>query len=811
MSEPAAESAPAVTPVPDSAALSRQALRVAIQEARAQEAKGNVAATRAVAEKVFAPARQHGIRQAEVLLPGGVSAGLIAIKRGPSVTSVQPGRLMLVAAGNDAHDIEDYVRDIALHDPRVLALLAEYYPDLIGRRIRPEAMALYAKEIEENNGAVLDRAGMLTDPGERVRVADITHGDATGEFSFRPAPKGLQLVREALEAGLLTEDGLFASEPEGSPEADAPFLVSVQSRNDESAELMCESCGHVFLLDAPLAVRPERGVAASTWLARSFADHKCAVTEAAKALAAEPQPEATASEPAAVAPASDDARERIDRALSRPHSRRARRGPQHPPTGEQAAILDAVRTGDGVVISAGAGTGKTSSLVMIGEQEAGRSGLYVAFNATIVADAKPRFGPDVRVSTAHALAMAAVGKNYRHRLNAARVPALQVAKVLGINEPVRVAEDRILAPAQLARLVMETVDRFCRSADPVLSPVHVPRKAGLDTPDVMAVLRTALTPWAQKAWADLISIQGRLRYSHDTYLKQWGLTHPQLSADYIMYDECQDADAVVQAVIRDQRDTQVIAVGDKAQQLYEWRGAVDAMDGFEAKYRLPLSKSFRFGPAIAGEANKWLDILDADLRLTGFDQVPSVIRPLDIADAVLCRTNAEVIAQAMRSVEAGHATAIVGGGKDIRALAEAAIALKQGRGTSHPELYAFQSWGEVQDHAEHDPSGSDLRVLVTLIDSNGPERIIGIIDSLTDEKRAEVVISTAHKSKGREWDSVRIASDFHPPKGSDGDPDGGVVSPPDARLAYVAVTRAKLALDRAGLAWVDRYALAGAA
>ena len=62
-------------------------------------------------------------------------------------------------------------------------------------------------------------------------------------------------------------------------------------------------------------------------------------------------------------------------------------------------------------------------------------------------------------------------------------------------------------------------------------------------------------------------------------------------------------------------------------------------------------------------------------------------------------------------------------------------------------------------------------------------------------------MSTAHRSKGREWPAVRIHADFRAPK-----PDqktGLVVLPrEEARLAYVAVTRAREQLDDTALAWV---------
>lgn len=151
--------------------------------------------------------------------------------------------------------------------------------------------------------------------------------------------------------------------------------------------------------------------------------------------------------------------------------------------------------------------------------------------------------------------------------------------------------------------------------------------------------------------------------------------------------------------------------------------------------------------------------------------------------------------------------AITGGGREILALAEAAITLKAGAGTSHPELFAFRTWGEVQDYAENDPGGSDLQVFVKLIDDHGPETIIDAVRQLSDERDASLVISTAHKAKGREWETVQIASDFREPKKNPEKPDEPPqISPLEAMLAYVAVTRAKLTLDRSGLAWVDKYA-----
>jgi superfamily I DNA/RNA helicase len=474
------------------------------------------------------------------------------------------------------------------------------------------------------------------------------------------------------------------------------------------------------------------------------------------------------------------------------------------PTGEQQAIIDAVQSGADLVIEAGAGTGKTSTLRLVAATQPRQRGLYVAYNKAIATDAKRSFPASVTCATAHSLAFRAVGRRFAHRLNGPRMPARQTAKTLGITRPLAIPHIGLLAPQQVARLVMETITRFCHSDAAQVEPGHVPKSPGLDDPASVAVLRESLVPLAQRAWADLSDPDGRLRFTHDCYLKLWQLSDPRLPADYVLLDEAQDADPVVAAIVDRQTHIQRILVGDRCQAIYGWRGAIDAMSRFAADKRLCLSQSFRFGPAIAAEANKWLQLLDAPLRLRGFDRIPSTVGPVLAPDAVLCRTNAEAVRQLLVAADTGRKAALVGGGSEIRRLAEAAISLRAGAGTDHPELFAFQTWGEVQEYVEQDASGSDLKVFVQLIDTYGAEVVIDIVDRLSPEEAAETVVSTAHKAKGREWPTVRIAGDFPEPRRShNGQP--AQVPRADAMLAYVAVTRARQVLDPEGLAWVEGW------
>jgi hypothetical protein len=472
------------------------------------------------------------------------------------------------------------------------------------------------------------------------------------------------------------------------------------------------------------------------------------------------------------------------------------------PTSEQAAIVDAFKAGKSLVIEAGAGTGKTSTLELLGRARPDRQMIYIAYNKAIATDAEKRFPSNVRCSTAHSLAYRAIGHRFRARLNGGRMPAREVAKVLGL-KPARLevqgGRKLVLDPARLARIVMATVGKFCRTAKAQVEPWMVEAPTGIE-PAEHELLRDQIVPIARTAWEDIVKPDGVLPFAHDCYLKLWSLSKPKLACDVLLLDEAQDADPLIADVVMRQGHAQQILVGDANQAIYGWRGAVDAMSSFEADARLQLSQSFRFGPAIATEANKWLGILGSDLRLRGFEKIRSTVADVERPDAVLCRTNAGAVGQVMSRLGRGDRVALVGGGEQIRSLAEAAITLQAGAGTTHPELMAFQTWEQLKEYVDNDVAGSDLKTFVTLIERHGADAVLRTVDRLVPENRANVVVSTAHKAKGREWSTVYINSDFREP-GEDADG----VSRAESMLAYVAVTRAKETLDRHGLAWVDEW------
>ena len=465
------------------------------------------------------------------------------------------------------------------------------------------------------------------------------------------------------------------------------------------------------------------------------------------------------------------------------------------PTHEQEAIREAFATGDDTVVQAGAGTGKTASLKLL-SNDTSKRGLYLAYNKAMQVEAAAEFPENIHCSTIHSLAFGPVGTQFRDRLfGARRTPPWEIAKALGVYNDFKVGEARLTQNA-ISGVVKMTVDRYCFSSDTEIQHHHVPRINGFE--EYQTELQQFIKPLANKLWADLQNPTGFGVMQHDYYLKMWALTEPELYYDFILFDEAQDANALATQLVQGQ-SCQRVVVGDENQSLYKWRGAHNALSKFPTKHDLRLTQSFRFGQAVADEANKWLTLLDADIRLQGKGP-DSVITTVPNADAVLCRSNAEVIAQAVTEKARGRSVAISGGTKALEFFAQAVGKLLQGKKNTHPDLMAFDNWGQVQEYSKSD-EGRDLRVMVSLVDNHGVDGILAIIRDTVSEDVADVTISTVHKAKGLQWDKVKIGGDFRNLLDEQVEMRGSTRA--DLMLHYVAVTRAQRQLDRGSLAYID--------
>lgn len=482
------------------------------------------------------------------------------------------------------------------------------------------------------------------------------------------------------------------------------------------------------------------------------------------------------------------------------------------PTDEQQAVLDAFLTGEDVVVEAGAGSGKTSTLRMLADARPNSRMAYIAFNRAIADEAKAKFPRNADCRTAHSIAFASHGRDLIHKTKAKSLPTHEVVRYV---DPPRTADIQTsvgslrVSASSLTKLATGTVDRFVKSADPEIGAQHVPHMRGILIEDEVAQLEALVLPLARKVWADRQNPGGVLRFSQDDYLKMWALSGPRIDADVILYDEAQDADANILAVVKAQEHAQKIVVGDSGQAIYGWRGACDSMNLFGG-IRLPLTRSFRFGPAVADEANVWLELLGSDMRISGTPSIDSTVGTVRGPDAILCRSNGGVIGQLLLIQGKGFSTSV--GGKNaaakIKGETNALDALMRRGRTEHPSFWLFPSYDALlQDIDETEARGDrhEHALIVKLVEKYGCAAILRAIERCVPSEQARVMVSTVHVAKGLEWDRVRINDDFHAPGFVEDVRTGrqvrAPVEPEEGRLAYVAVTRAKWYLDPAGVEW----------
>lgn len=484
-------------------------------------------------------------------------------------------------------------------------------------------------------------------------------------------------------------------------------------------------------------------------------------------------------------------------------------------TDEQFDAIDAFDDGDNVSLIAGAGTGKTTVLKMMADGD-NRRGLYLAFNKSVQTEAASKFRKtNVEAKTAHSLAFGKHGAPRAERLpgnGKAFMRNSTLAKALDIVPTTVKGDDvseRKVGAVEIAYLAKETVKRFTKTANDFITPdlVELPPLFANDK-KISADLTPLVHKYAEKLWNEIVSLKSEIPISHDDYLKLYQLSKPVINADYIFLDEAQDADALMVEIIKAQMDhAQIIAVGDRSQAIYGWRGGtVDAMKEFGGVER-HLTQSFRFGNDIATQANKILDLLHADIRLRGTPSIQSRVlfgERLEHPDAILTRTNIGSMVEVMGRQAVSQKVAIAGQYKanEMKKIAKAAQDLQEKGYTPHPELSVFDNWKEVVDFSETD-EGSEFAPLVNLVETWSPIEIINAIDSCVEDSRADVVVSTAHIAKGLEWSRVRIGEDFYPPKYIDGKQ--LPLSREEAMLAYVAITRAKVELDDTGLSWIYKF------
>lgn len=446
------------------------------------------------------------------------------------------------------------------------------------------------------------------------------------------------------------------------------------------------------------------------------------------------------------------------------------------PTEEQEAIRSSkAKT---LLVSASAGSGKTSTLVLYAQARPSVQMIYLAFNRAVKEEAQRKFPKNVKCVTTHGAAYPSHGRQYQAKLGNPK--AYQIAQALNVQQ-------------KDGGVVLNVVTNFLTSADRDINVVHC---AGEPIPDYQ---REQYIELAKKAWAMMCDIGNmNVVMPHDGYLKLYQLSNPTIRADVILFDEAQDANPVTLAIVQAQKCGKVF-VGDSRQSIYGFRGAVNAMDLIKADEHLHLTTSFRYGGGVAKLANA---------VLSAYDKLPHPIQGKGKHETiyavdrtkphtVLSRTNALLFGEAVKALHSGIPFAFVGGVANYKfdTILDTYNLYANRRDLVRDKM--IQSFGTYADMVRYGKELDDKEVnsLAKIVEEYG-HQIPGLVDRIIREAVEEptgdeILMTTAHKSKGLEWMDVVLTDDFTDMK-AEKDNAGRMIPPEreEINLLYVAMTRA---------------------
>ncbi|MFW5872211.1 MAG: UvrD-helicase domain-containing protein [bacterium] len=416
------------------------------------------------------------------------------------------------------------------------------------------------------------------------------------------------------------------------------------------------------------------------------------------------------------------------------------------PTEEQREIIQSLPDYAFIKVNAFAGTGKTSTLQLLTNKYPEMKFLYLAYNKSIQLEASKKFGGNVQVKTVHSLAYKYVSKYTDLNLtNLTNYFAKDFAKQFNLDY-------------KTAQKVCRSFLIYCNSSE--------------SEPERQLYAKYI------KMFVERINL-GQINPSFDYMLKKFHLLLCDSikieKFDTILLDEAQDStDVIIDIFMRMSADHKVL-VGDKHQQIYSFRDSKNAMERFYGK-ELPLTKTFRFPTNIAKYSNTLLSRFKGEtLKIkSNIDPVPFNTASTNPGYSIgfISRGNSSLITKMLSLQDNNEKFKTVRQPEEIfRTIKDVGYFLDKNRKNISSQNSFLRDLTDERDLRSYIKSTKDfqlestLRTFQTTFSSNLSE--VFEIESLANEyhqsrEYIRYFLTTAHTSKGLEFDCTVISDDFFP-------------------------------------------------
>lgn len=482
-------------------------------------------------------------------------------------------------------------------------------------------------------------------------------------------------------------------------------------------------------------------------------------------------------------------------------------------TDEQSAIIDAaLHTTDSILISALAGSAKTTTLEFICHYLPSQPILCLAFNKKIAEEMAVRLPSFVTCRTmnsiGHRIWSTACGKKLFLNVRKNYETLKEIVEGLAKDQRLEAYEsfsETLKAIAQAKRDGYIPAGKY-PTAKPLASREEF--HSGLEEPPTSlqsSLIDATLTTSIRQAYA------GTIDFDDQIYMPTlFGGTFPRFQL--VLVDEYQDLSSINHAMLRKLVTRRLIAVGDPWQSIYGFRGATfggmaAGKDMFNMR-ELPLSVSFRCPEAIVKAARSRVPHMQWRKPGGHYSILPR-LHGQDIPDgsAILCRSNAPLFHLALLLLGMGRGVHLVGtdlGPALVKTLKKLGPeTLKKDQVHAAIDTWERERLLKTRDKASASDRAECLRVFAEFGDTLGGA--IAYCEHLFSGRGAIQLLS-GHKAKGLEWDTVyhldpwRIPSPYAETEEE---------LEQEANLRYVITTRAKETLFEIDSANIIMEALSG--
>lgn len=418
---------------------------------------------------------------------------------------------------------------------------------------------------------------------------------------------------------------------------------------------------------------------------------------------------------------------------------------------------------DNMIINAKAGTGKTTTLIEYAKERPNKEILYLVFNKELRKSTRKKFPLNTTVHTVNSFIFNKLKDIFKNR---------KIINKYDLNFFI----NNFTNKNHLFEIrYTEGVDLFNRFNIFLNNDETIDKSINGD--------------YIKHIYNEIIS---NIKYevSHDILKKYFleNFHNFDINYDIVLIDEAQDLDYIMFQIINKIK-AQKVYVGDKKQSIYGFRNTINIfdhpLDGYQT---FELTNSFRFNKELSEYiSNVTSNIYKENFFINGIANSKSKIltnEKINEPYVIITRTNSFLFKKAFELVNNGYKVSIPFDFEEIKTLIYDIYNLKSNniKEVVNPTLKVLKN---IENLKKAIKKGVNLEInyLVKIVE----EYDIMIISylkklevNLVAAKYADIMLITAHKSKGLEFNNVEIANDFKL----------NTKNIEEKNLYYVAITRA---------------------